>query len=127
MFDQPHILTAVISVMLPGKILLGGRFRLVSGNPDTPIVGSVYDADGDVYSPIPGDINSERLDAFHQLDVRIERKFKFDAWSMTAYLDIQNVYNQANAEGFSYSYDYRERQGITGLPFFPSFGVKGEF
>jgi TonB family protein len=126
-FDQTHILTAVGSIELPWGIIGGLRFRLVSGNPDTPIIGSLYDADADVYVPVPGEPSSLRLPMFHQLDLRLERKFRFDDWMLTAYLDIQNLYNRGNAEAFTYSYDYRERVVIRGLPFFPAFGIKGEF
>jgi TonB family protein len=125
-FDQTHILTAVGSIELPWGIIGGLRFRLVSGNPDTPIIGSLYDADADVYLPIPGEPSSVRLPMFHQLDLRLEKKFRFDSWMLTAYLDIQNVYNRGNPEAFTYSYDYRERVVIKGLPFFPAFGIKGE-
>lgn len=126
-FDQTHILTVVASLRLPWQLLGGMRFRYVTGNPATPITGSVFDADADVYIPIPGATNSLRQDAFHQLDLRIERRFRFDAWMLTVYLDLQNVYNQRNPEGYTYSYDYRTQAVISGLPFFPSLGVKGEF
>jgi hypothetical protein len=38
-------------------------------------------------------INSERLGDFHQLDIRVDKKFFFDKWSLMLYLDIQNLYN----------------------------------
>ena len=37
-------------------------------------------------------LNDERLGTFHQLDVRIDKRFYFDRFNITAYLDIQNVY-----------------------------------
>jgi hypothetical protein len=126
-FDQPHILTAVGSWKLPWRLELGFRFRLVSGNPETPIVGAIYDADADVYTPVSGEANSQRLPAFHQLDVRLDRRWVFDTWMLTGYIDVQNAYNRANPEGYSYSYDYRDRSVVSGIPIFPSIGVKGEF
>jgi hypothetical protein len=41
-------------------------------------------------------------------------------------VDIQNVYNQGNAEGLSYNYNYTKREYVTGLPFLPSLGLRGE-
>jgi hypothetical protein len=38
-------------------------------------------------------INTLRLDAFHQLDIRVDKKFFYKKWSLMLYLDIQNVYN----------------------------------
>ncbi len=126
-FDQPHILTAVGSYELGAGWTVGARFRLVSGNPTTPVVGSVYDAGSDTYVPRYGEVNSERLPLFHQLDVRVDKAFTFQSWKLGVYLDIQNVYNQGNAEGYSYSFDYSERQPITGLPILPILGLKGEW
>ena len=38
-YDQTHILTLVGSYLLPRNWQIGGRFRLVSGNPITPVTG----------------------------------------------------------------------------------------
>ena len=46
---------------------------------------------------------------------------------MLLYLDIQNVYNNANAEAFVYSADYSRRAGALGLPIFPSLGLRVEY
>ncbi len=37
--------------------------------------------------------NTERLKGFHQLDLRIDKQFYFDRWSLMLYVDVQNVYN----------------------------------
>ena len=105
----------------------GLRFRLVSGNPDTPIISSFYDSGADVHVPVFGETNSDRLALFHQLDVRVDKTFTFDLWKLSIYLDVQNVYNAGNQEGWQYNYDYTERQKITGLPIIPIFGLKGEW
>lgn len=38
-------------------------------------------------------VNSVRLPAFHQLDVRVEKSWYFMRWSLSLYLDVQNLYN----------------------------------
>lgn len=126
-FDQTHILTLVASYILPYNFQLGARFRLISGNPATPVVGSVFDADTGGYQRLNGATRSVRLPMYHQLDVRLDRKWVFDWWSLTVYLDVQNVYNQMNAEFFQYSFDFSQRQFFTGLPILPFLGVEGEF
>ena len=37
--------------------------------------------------------NAERFPAFHQLDIRVDKKFPFKKWAVNLYLDIQNAYN----------------------------------
>ena len=125
-FDQPHILTASGSYRLGYGFELGGTFRYVSGNPYTPVVGSRYDANVDLYRPIYGEVNSGRNPAFHQLDLRIEKVWKRAWGSLAAYLDLQNAYNRRNPEGRYYKYDYSQSRTVPGLPIIPSLGVRGE-
>ncbi len=126
-FDQPHILTAVGTYDFGSGWSAGLRFRLVSGNPATPVVGAVYDATSDAWVPLYGPTNSSRQATFHQLDVRADKVWTFDLWKLGLFLDIQNVYNQGNQEGWSYSFDYRERSAVTGLPILPILGLYGEW
>lgn len=126
-FDQTHNLNFVASRELPRNWKLSGRFRYVTGNPNTPVVGSYFDADNDVYLPERGQIYSERLADFYQLDLRADKKWIYDTSIWSFYIDIQNILNTQNAEEFQYSYDFSTKQKVTGLPLFPSVGVKGEY
>ncbi len=125
--DQTHILTLVGGYELPWDLDLSARFRLVTGNPQTPVVGAVFDADDDSYRSRRGERNSVRAGTFHQLDLRLDRQFIFDTWRMSAYLDISNVYNAANEEGTQYNYDYTESEPLRGVPFLPTIGVSARF
>ncbi len=126
-FDQTHILTIVASAVLGRGWEAGLRFRLVSGNPITPVNGAVYDADSDIYLPIFGRTNADRLPIFHQLDLRIDKTWDLKALALSVYVDVQNVYNQRNPEGYDYLYDYSQRRYFYGLPLIPSFGFKLEY
>jgi hypothetical protein len=126
-YDQPHILTAVATWQWNPRWSVGGRFRLVSGNPDTPVVGSTYDTTSGTWVPIYGSNNSGRLASFQQLDLRLDRSWIFQRWKLVAYLDVQNAYNRKNQEGWTYRFDYRERQVASGLPVLPILGVQGEW
>ncbi|MBU1220684.1 TonB family protein [Myxococcota bacterium] len=126
-FDQTHILTAIFSGMWNGGWQVGFRFRLSTGIPITPIVGGVYDADSGRYTPVDGKLYSERMPTFHQLDFRIDKKFTFNTWSLTMYLDIQNVYNYQVSEFLTYNFNYTKRTTVAGLPIIPSIGIKGSF
>jgi hypothetical protein len=126
-YDQTHILTALGTYQLPAGFQIGARFRFVSGNPLTPVVGSVFDADADRYRALYGAPNSRRNPPFHQLDVRVDKGWQFEAWRLNAYLEVQNAYNRANPEGLSYNYDYRQSKRESGLPLLPVFGVRADF
>jgi hypothetical protein len=124
--DQTHILSLVGSRKLGRGWELGTRFRLVSGEPTTPVTGSVFDTRSGVYLPLYGAVNSVRDPLFHQLDVKLEKAWKFGDFTLATYLDVQNVYNARNPEGRSYNYDYTKREEVSGLSFFPNLGVRGE-
>ena len=64
---------------------------------------------------------------FHQLDIRVDKRWKFKSWQLSAYLDVQNVYNHANSEGIRYNYNYTNRLYISGLPILPSLGLRADF
>ncbi|MBZ5715372.1 TonB-dependent receptor [Nannocystis pusilla] len=121
-FDQRHNLTLVASLKLGRGWQIGGRFRLVSGQPYTPVVGSIeYEG---AFVPIRGLQNSARFPPFHQLDIRVDRRWIYKRVSFLAYLDVLNVYNHQNVEMYVYSYDFRDTVGGFGLPIFPSLGLR---
>lgn len=126
-FDQTHILTLVGVWKLPKNWQIGGRFRLVSGNPYTPIVGADFDAKSGGYIPIEGALNSKRPPMFHQLDARLDKSFVFRRIKLQLYLDVQNVYNRQNAEFQNCAYDFSQCTFIPSLPIIPSIGTKLEF
>lgn len=76
----------------------GFKWRYVGGAPYTPYdlersslidVWNTQDRPFLNYSRF----NSLRFKGFHQLDVRVDKTYFFDKWTLNFYLDIQNVYN----------------------------------
>ena len=126
-FDQPFIFDIVLSYGLPFGFRIGGRWRYVSGNPETPITRTIYDADSDSYIPLQGEYNSARLPSFHALDIRVDKDINFRRWKLTFYLDIQNVYNRKNPESTIYNFDYTEKTFLYSLPILPNIGFKAQF
>ena len=124
-FDQTHVLNLAWTVNLPYEISIGARFRLTSGNITDRIVGSVYDADADLYDPVYQ--GKERLPLFHQLDIRIDKTWTFDDWILSTYIDIQNVYYAKNGEFYTYKYDYTDRALVSGVPILPTLGIRAIF
>jgi TonB family protein len=125
--DQTHVLTVIGSYKLPAGWELGARFRFSSGNPLTPITGARRDDLTDVFIPTFGPVNSQRLPNFHQLDIRVDKNFIFDKWSLDLYVDLTNAYNRPAKEGVLYNYNYSESAYLEGLPLLPIIGAKGSF
>ena len=125
-WDQTHILTLAGAYRLGCGWDLSATFRYVTGNPITPVVASIYNARTDTYQPIYGAINSDRSNAFHRLDLRVEKSWRVRSANIAAYLDVQNAYNRRNEEGRTYNFDFSEVGVIAGLPLIPSLGLRGE-
>lgn len=124
--DQPHILSIAIGQNLGRGWSVGGRFRFVSGDPSTAVTGSVFDARTGIYVPTYGAVNAERNRAFQQLDLRVEKKWTIGSGGLSVYLDVLNVYNATNAQGYRYSYDFSKKEAVPGMGVFPNLGLKGE-
>ena len=125
-WDQTHILTVAGAYRVGHNWDLSGTFRYVTGNPLTPVVATVYNANTDTYKPLYGPINSARSNAFHRLDLRLEKSWHPKSASVAAYLDVQNVYNRQSEEGRTYNYNFTQSGIVPGLPIIPSIGVRGE-
>lgn len=126
-WDQTHILSAVGNLALGWGMTLGARFRLITGTPYTPYTGAVIDLDAGAYAPVrSSEPFSARLPTYHQLDVRLDKQWEFEAWKLMLYLELRNAYNRENAEAITYNYDYSRNKPVSGLPLLPVLGIRGE-
>lgn len=102
-WDNGHLVNITLSREFKNDWYIGLKWRYVGGTPYTP-----YDLQRssfiEAYNVQPkgyldyGRFNTERLEPFHQLDIRIDKQFYFNRWSLTLYTDIQNAYNYQTAE-----------------------------
>ena len=106
---------------------IGGRVRYTTGYPRTPVIGAFYDARRDLYEPVLGAKNTERIPDFVELDVRFAKRWSIGSSELETYLDIQNVTNRDNPEEIAYSPDYSERRYVSGLPILPLVGARWSF
>ncbi|WP_086543170.1 TonB-dependent receptor [Algoriphagus antarcticus] len=77
---------------------IGARWRFLGGTPYTPydFEESSLIRNWDLRNqPILDftQINAVRLQGFHQMDVRLDKKYFFKKWNLNWYVDIQNAYN----------------------------------
>jgi len=126
-FDQPHVL-AVVGSQEIGRWVFGARLRASSGFPRTPVTGGYYDARGDRVEPIFGAVNTARIPAFYQLDLRVERMFplgdRAGAPRLLVSLDVLNATFHQNKEEIIYSDDFTRKGTIRGLPTLAVLGAR---
>jgi hypothetical protein len=148
-WDSRHILSMSVGKQFKKGWEMGVRWRYSGGAPFTP-----YDNLLSAQIPVWNtngmgvlnfdQLNAMRLGVFHQMDIRVDKKFFFPRWSMNFYLDIQNLYNfraelppilnvvrdsegnpQVNPENQS-SYLVEEISNVSGT-IIPTFGIIIEF
>jgi len=96
-WDSRHILTLTTGKYFGKNWNIGARFRLQSGLPETPYdlqrsaLVSIWNINN---GPVQNfaQLNSLRGNVAHQLDIRVEKKWIFKKWQLTAYVDVVNIY-----------------------------------
>jgi hypothetical protein len=71
--------------------------------------------------------NTERLPAFHRLDVRIDRKFRLFGRNTSLSADMQNLYDRRAVIEYSWNQKTRELYAEKQLEFLPIVGINIEF
>ena len=97
-WDNRHLLSLTGTKSIGKSWNIGTKWRLVGGAPYTPYdlerssLKTAWDLTGQGYLDYSR-YNSERLKAFNQFDIRIDKQFYFKKWSLMLYADVQNVLN----------------------------------
>jgi len=97
-WDNKHLINLTATKKLKRNWDIGFKWRFVGGAPYTTYdlekssLKAAWDVQGRGYLDYTK-FNKERLMAFHQLDVRVDKSYYFDRWSLMLYVDIQNLYN----------------------------------
>lgn len=94
-WDFGYVVSSTVGYKFKKNWDIGVKYRLAGGQPYTPFDiarstaaylttgAGVYDYD---------QLNSERLPFFHQLDLRVDKKFNFKKTSLNLFVDFQNVF-----------------------------------
>lgn len=97
-WDSQHFVTLTTGKKFKSNWEVGLRWRFAGGLPYTPIDldASANIANWEVTRAGIRDfdrLNTERLNWFSQLDIRVDKTWFLEKLSLNLYLDIQNVYN----------------------------------
>jgi hypothetical protein len=78
-WDQRHVLNLVSGYRLRGGYSIGARFHINTGRPYP------------VYAESGSKVDYIRLPAFYQLDLRADKRFYFDRYTLDVYLEFVNA------------------------------------
>ena len=95
-WDNRFIANVSGTYELPRNWSVGAKLSAIGGGPFTPYdvdkssLVEAWDAQGRPYLDYSR-YNTGRLDAFCQLDVRVDKNYYFRSWRLGIYVDLQNV------------------------------------
>ncbi len=97
-WDNRHLVSLTGGKKFAKNWEVGVRWLFSGGSPYTPfnVQETVRRQNWDVRPyglPDYNQLNTQRISAYHQLDIRIDKKYFFKRWSLDVYLDVQNAYN----------------------------------
>ena len=126
-FDQRHTVALAGNYRFSPAWQLNFVWRFHTGNPTTNLEHSLVELlDGQsVCERSFGDYNTERLPAFHSLDLRVTKTSPRNGWQLSWYLQVLNLYNRSNVHEYAFT---EERDEVTDVlldcqvgeePFFP--------
>ncbi len=97
-WDNRHILNITANKKFKNNWLAAIKWRFAGGLPYTPYdlnyssLIAAWDVQNRPYFDYDN-LNSKRFKPFHQLDVRVEKRFIMKKADLRLYMDIQNLYN----------------------------------
>ncbi|HRG38504.1 MAG TPA: TonB-dependent receptor [Bacteroidia bacterium] len=93
-WDNRHLISTTVGFNFGKNWQLGLKYRFAGGTPYTPFDLDVSQQNYTVLGTGVLDysrINSERLNNFNQLDLRLDKKINFKKASLVVFIDFQNV------------------------------------
>jgi hypothetical protein len=124
-FDQRVIMNLSGGYRFDEHWEVAAKFRYGTGRPYTPYL---FDPVSRKVTPDVVRWNAERLPDFHALDVRVDRRWLFNSWTLITYIDIQNIYNRDNVQDYRWDFrNNRPQEGGGTIGILPSIGISAEF
>lgn len=114
-FDVRHTLSITEQIRFHYYWNFSVAYRMASGKPYTPAIGSNKDPNYDLYNPIYAAPQSEELPTFNRFDVALNRTLWIKTHRVIFYLSIINILNHENIYGYTYTHDYSQRVVLPSL------------
>jgi hypothetical protein len=106
-WDNRHLLSATLGYKFRKGYELGLKYRFAGGTPFTPYDLAISQQNylltgtGTLNSNL---VNTNRLQSFNQLDIRVDKKINFKRTALDLYIDIQNVLGFKSQGAPSYTF-----------------------
>ncbi len=131
-FDQRHTVNLDLNYRAGKHWKINLAWRYHSGWPTTPLWLEEEDDEGEtIWVPVAGPLYSERLPAYHRLDVRASRSHRIGGGELILFFDVQNLYDRNNVAGSDNKIDEEEGTIETEVEYWagilPSVGITYEF
>ncbi|HEX2786895.1 MAG TPA: TonB-dependent receptor [Ignavibacteria bacterium] len=108
-YDITHNLTVVGSYNITDRWTAGVSYRISTGKPYTPVVGSYYDFVEDVYVPIYAETNSGRFPTYQRVDLNVQYLTSlFDKFAVF-FVALNNLLDTKNLYLITYNQDYSQK------------------
>ena len=119
-FNNRILFTAFGGFLFGDGFQVSSKLRYVGGRPYTPI--NPFDG-----TQLVSEYNTAKLPDYYAVDVRLDKKWSFETWTLVTYIDIQNITNRKNISG----YEWNKYKGIIepneGIGLIPSIGINAMF
>ncbi|MGR3810999.1 TonB-dependent receptor [Jiulongibacter sp. NS-SX5] len=98
-WDNRNLFSGLYGLKFGKNWELGAKYRWAGGSPYSP-----YDITASQRNYLSlgqgifdySQLNSQKLDDFNQLDLRIDKKFNFPTWTLDLFIDVQNLWGEKN-------------------------------
>ena len=115
LWDNQFLISALAGYKLRNNWEINSRYRYLGR---APFIPTNLDQTLEFYPAIIKDYSSigqNRLNAYNQVDIRIDKKWSYTAWSLDVFFEVQNILGNANPEEPSYGLA-RDKTGDVLIP-----------
>lgn len=125
-FDPAHQFTIIAGYQVADDWLIGVKFKYAGGRPYTPFdIDKSKQLGRGVWDM--NKFNDDKYIDYHRLDVRVDKKFYYKKATLTAYLELQNLYNRENIYGYFWNKAKNDVGTIYQWAFMPVGGFNLQF
>ncbi len=119
-FDNQFLINLNGGYKLGKNWELSSKFRWFGGRPYTPI----NPQNG---TQLVSEYNSARYPNYFSLDMRLDKRWNFNKWSLVTYVDIQNILNNKNISSYRWNEYEQKIETNESIGILPTIGVNAIF